>query len=40
MNQIDPLSTLSDEQLMMEYVFDNDAELLFLDTILSEVLHN
>lgn len=39
MKQIDPLCTLSDEQLMMEHIFCNDPELLLLDTILSECFY-
>ena len=38
MNQLDPLSLLSDEQLLMDYVICGDSDLLMLDAILSESL--
>lgn len=38
MTNIDPLSTLNDEQLLMDYVICDDPDLLLLDAILSEVL--
>lgn len=38
MMQIDPLLTIDNEQLLMNYVICDEPDLLFLDTVLSELL--
>lgn len=38
MYQLDPLSLMSDEQLLMAYVICNEPDLLMLDAILGESL--
>lgn len=38
MIELDPLATIDDEQLLMDYVICGDAELLMLDTVLQECL--
>ena len=36
MTQIDPLATIDNEQLLMEYVICDEPDLLYLDTLLRE----
>lgn len=38
MMQIDPLLTIDNEQLLMDYVICDEPDLLFLDTVLRELL--
>jgi hypothetical protein len=40
MKQVDTLCTQSDEWLLKEFVYCGDAELMYLDILLSETLHN